>query len=504
MFRRDHAPETNGKGEYFPMTAPTKHYRAPSITFAAAAIVLTCAAYVGGRFLGDEHEHDAPAGNVPRMRLAQAGHLSVPASRVASVRAKTPEAEKRLRAAANTFSQVHELARNEYVDALPSEQAMSYGAIRAMLSALEDEQSYFVTAPERQLFDAESVGVFEGIGAVTAIRAAKTKAGFNELRLLVVAPLPDSPAALAGLQTGDRITHVDGFYILGDTPYLTPSKLVRPSPMPSPTNVSPGDEEPPIHSGIGLLVAQMRLRQGGKGSHQLIVQRHGVAKPLRIAVRFSQTVAPRLVVRREKSSGRAAVYFRVGAFTEKSVEELSSVLQNTPSGVCVVLDLRQNAGTGSLKVAERICARLTVSAEPFAIEIGSGGRRTPLPLPTAELAKEKRPLSVLTDRGTAGFAEALASRLADSGATVVAAERTWGDGRSQTLYPLPDGSAFTLTTGRLISPKGKGWDQVGIAPRVLLPSGLDEADTVARAVAVAGRWAGANVATSVPAREAIR
>ena len=73
---------------------------------------------------------------------------------------------------------------------------------------------------------------------------------------------------------------------------------------------------------------------------------------------------------------------------------------------------------------------------------------------------------VLVDNGTANTAEMLAAFLHDSLGARIAGTTTFGDGMAQTLFPLSDGSAFTLTTGALQTDLGKPFATTGIAPDV--------------------------------------
>jgi len=72
--------------------------------------------------------------------------------------------------------------------------------------------------------------------------------------------------------------------------------------------------------------------------------------------------------------------------------------------------------------------------------------------------------------------------LAERGATL-AGSATFGDGVAQTLYKLDDGSGFTLTTGKLISPKGVAWTGTGLTPKVAIAPGTPEDQVLARAAA---------------------
>ena len=79
---------------------------------------------------------------------------------------------------------------------------MIYGAIRGMLQTLGDPNTYFVDPDERRVSESELQGGFEGIGVTVEMR--------TDGKLMVVSRQDDAPAARAGIQAGDVITHFDG------------------------------------------------------------------------------------------------------------------------------------------------------------------------------------------------------------------------------------------------------------------------------------------------------
>ena len=455
------------------MTTPISSAHASRFLWGLAGILLTSGAFATGRCW-----HDAPLSRdrvAAAPRLARGGFAPFQTPVRATHKKNNPlQSETRLRAAVATFSQVRNLVRDEYVDPLPSDTALSHGAAKAMLDALGDNQSRFLSPAERAVCEREGAGFFAGIGCVTAVRAVKTGAGYTEQQLCVVAPLAGSAAQKAGLRTGDRITHIDDEYILPAAPYLPPGKAaIADAPAGGGT----------VRRGIGLWAARMRLREGTTGILKLTVARRGEKEPRRFMVaNTAGTLAAPQVRVQTVASGRTLI-LKMSGFFGGGIGDVADALRSVPDAASVVLDLRQNPGFGSFDTARRIAGLLAPSHRVFAVEIGASGR-TPLPLPQTPPARATRPVAVLTDGGTAGLAEVLAAYLRDNGAFLVGSS-TWGDGSSQTLYPLPDGSGFSLTTGRLVSPRGMGWNGTGLVPRFVLPKGLTEAEIVTRAAGIA-------------------
>ena len=83
------------------------------------------------------------------------------------------------------------------------------------------------------------------------------------------------------------------------------------------------------------------------------------------------------------------------------------------------------------------------------------------------------PLVVLVDGDTASAAEIVAGALQDDRIATLVGTRTFGKGVVQSVYPLPDGSAFKVTTARYTTPKGRDIDRVGIAPDVVVEEPQD-------------------------------
>ena len=115
------------------------------------------------------------------------------------------------------FETVYGLVRSQYVDNLPDKNKMAHGAVRAMLSSLDDPHTTFVEASSRQLMEQEGKGILGGIGAALTIRGAKQD-GFTDYRVTVVAPIAGSLAAAAGLKPGDTVPKVAGRCVYGQRP----------------------------------------------------------------------------------------------------------------------------------------------------------------------------------------------------------------------------------------------------------------------------------------------
>lgn len=442
--------------------------------YGAAVLATMGVAFQGGAYLKKNRAEARPLAPV---RVAESGE----AGSAARLPAPVGEASANLA----TFDEVYRRVQNEFTDPLPPDTKLSHGAISAMLASLEDPHTYFLTPAQRQILDSEGKGKFGGIGAGLYLRPQKTE-GYTDIKLVVVAPLPGSPAQKAGLKPGDVILRIDGKWVLGYNPLAQYIKVVERWQAKAATDdeleKSRQATQTKITTGIPFAAAQLALRGdgsikqlAGKTSYTITVQRPGSAAPVTVAVTPSTTEVRPV---ESKMLPGGACHLKIAAFTDSAPDGVKAVLAALPSGTGVVLDLRGNPG-GTFVSAQKIVGMLQ-GAGALVSEIGAGGKKTALM--STGTALGTRRVSVLVDKGTGSTAEAVAQALAERGATLTGAT-TFGDAVAQTLYKLDDGSGFTLTTGKLISPKGISWAGVGLTPKVALAPGLSEEQILARAAA---------------------
>lgn len=322
------------------------------------------------------------------------------------------------------------LAR-EYVDREHIDPTiLGRGAIRGMLDALDDPYTSYVTpmGRERQLESFQ--GDFEGIGA-------QIDATPDGQRIIVVAPIPDTPAERAGIKSGDIILAVDG----DDT------------------------------AGWSVIDAVNRIRGEGGTPVVLTIQRLGELDPIEVQI-IRGTIPTASVFRRDLHDGDnnpsnpPYSVIRITQFTERTPEELRSVIENVKSvgSKGIILDVRSNPG-GLLEPTVDVAAEF-MDGGLVTYEINGRGVRKDWPAHSRGTALDI-PLVVLVDQFSASGSEVLAAALQDRGRAAIIGVQTFGKGSVNILRDLKeDEGAIYLTIGRWYTPNGGLIEGDGVVPDV--------------------------------------
>lgn len=319
------------------------------------------------------------------------------------------------------FAEVLSMVQKNYVEDVKP-QDLVYGAIRGMLNTL-DPHSAFMPPDIYKEVQVDTRGEFGGLGIQISIRDG---------RLVVIAPIEETPAFEAGIQAGDFIVKVD------DVPTQD----------------------------MTLMDAVNKMR-GPKGTDvTLSIQREGEPELLEITLTREiikiQSVKSEVL---EKTIG----YIRLSQFQERSVKDLGKALDQLKKEIDMeglILDLRNNPGgllTAAIGVSEQFL-------DPGKMVVYIKGRDEGKDeyLSKGQRINQELPMIVLVNTGSASASEIVAGALQDWGRAVILGTRTFGKGSVQTLLPLSDGSGLRLTTARYYTPKGRSIQNTGIEPDIVV------------------------------------
>ncbi|MEU6775782.1 S41 family peptidase [Streptomyces sp. NPDC046759] len=245
---------------------------------------------------------------------------------------------------------------------------------------------------------------------------------------------PGSPAAEAGIRTGDRLRSVDGSKVDG-RPVTDVVSLLR------------GDAD---DAAAGTTVT-LGLQRGTRAWTETL--------------RRARLSTDSVTVRRLPGG---VTLIKIAAFTKGSGDAVRAAVRQAPAGGGIVLDLRGNSGGLVTEAVETSSAFLDGGL--VATYDVDGAQRSLHADPGGDTA---RPLVTLVDGGTMSAAEMLTGALQDRGRAVVIGERTFGKGSIQMPTELPDGSVAELTVGHYRTPSGHAVDGRGITPD--LEAGPDQA-----------------------------
>ena len=319
----------------------------------------------------------------------------------------------------NLFWDVWDTIEKNYVHQPTSETELLYGAMAGSVASLGDPHSVFFDPKTTHDFTEELKGSFEGIGAEIAIKNNS---------LTVVAPLPESPAAKAGIKSGDKVLAIDG----EDT------------------------------SGMSLDYAVNKIR-GPKGTDVVLtISRDGLeaAKEIKITRNTIKIESVKLQFLDNNIALIKLRYFNedtAGAF-QKAVLE---VINKNPKGV--ILDLRNDPG-GFLDTAIDVASEWVDNGAVVYEKSSTGQLKEHKANGRARL--KDFPTVVLINGGSASGSEIVAGALKDYKLATLVGEKSFGKGSVQSLFPLADGSSIKLTVALWLTPNENTIDGQGIEPDV--------------------------------------
>jgi len=339
------------------------------------------------------------------------------------------------------FEEAYGLIRDHGWKALPAAPQVEYGLIRGLLQAYNDQYTVFLEPPQNELETNRLAGRYGGIGA----QIEQDQQGAWR-----VYPFPDSPAAQAGLQEGDRLLRVDQLEITSQVPSDTLLAALR---GPVGSQVAMTVSRPPEETPIRVNVARGEI-------------------PLPSVTWRVATEEPRL--------GIIKVNW-MAATTAEEIEHAVSVLRQR-GATHFALDLRDNPG-GLLDSGVNI-ARLFLKDGPVMQEQYRGQDvRTysvEKPGPLTDI-----PLLVMINHGSASAAEIAAGALQARQRALLVGQPSYGKDTVQLVFDLQDGSSLHVTSAHWWIPGQEDkLARVGLQPDIPVeaPQTPDGPDVMLRAV----------------------
>jgi carboxyl-terminal processing protease len=309
-----------------------------------------------------------------------------------------------------TFTKVFSVVQRNYAVPVDPDKSLYDGAIPAMLRLL-DPHSNFFDPRQYALLREDQRGRYYGVGMTVGPQDDDT---------VVLAPMPDSPAAKAGIRPGDVINTVDGKPTHG----LTTSEVA---------DLLKGPKSTVVH--IGML-------------------REGYADPIVFTVTRAEIPKRSLDVAFEIRPGIGYVQLAQG-FNEDTDVELRAGLKelDAPDLSGLIIDLRGNPG-GLLNEAVAVADMFLDRGQ---LIVSHHGRSSPERRYPAIHGNQglQVPLVILVNGGSASASEIVSGAMQDHDRALIVGEQTFGKGLVQTVSPLSEGTGLALTTARYYTPSGR-------------------------------------------------
>ena len=357
------------------------------------------------------------------LALALVGGLVIGGTGVGDAQTNSSETYRQL----NLFGEVFERVRAQYVEEV-TDDTLIEAAINGMLTSLDPHSSYLSPKNFRDM-QVQTKGEFGGLGIEVTMENGFVK---------VVSPIDDTPAARAGLQPGDLVTHLDGEAVLG----------------------------------LSLSEAVEKMR-GRIGSEIKLSIRRKDTEP------FDVTITRATITIRSVRSRviRDIGYIRLTTFNEQTTSGLNDAVASIRDKLGdqlhgFVIDLRNNPG-GLLDQAISVSDAFLERGEIVSTRGRDPNNSSRVNATPGDIT-DGMPIVILTNGGSASASEIVAGALQDHRRGIILGTQSFGKGSVQTIMPLQGQGAMRLTTARYYSPSGRSIQATGITPDIIVEAATIE------------------------------
>lgn len=327
----------------------------------------------------------------------------------------------------NQFWEVWDRVKAKYVKQPVKDTDLFYGAMQGLVYGLNDPYSVYFPPKPAADFSKSLSGEFSGIGA---------EIGIKNNQLMVIAPLPDSPAEKAGLRPGDKILAIDR----------------------------------KITTGMDVNSAVEKIRGPSGSTTTLTIARDGITKANDVIIARAKINVPSVLF--SVKPGNIA-YLRIMQFNESTMPDFRKYvreIKNKKMGG-LVLDLRNNPG-GYLDSAVSMGSEWIKEGRIVSERFSNGEENVHETEGDHALSGVKT--VVLVNGGSASASEIVAGALQDTKLAKIVGEQTFGKGSVQDYETLPDGSALKITVAEWFTPGGHNINEKGITPDILVKEDFDK------------------------------
>ncbi|OGY27810.1 MAG: hypothetical protein A3F33_02480 [Candidatus Woykebacteria bacterium RIFCSPHIGHO2_12_FULL_43_10] len=319
------------------------------------------------------------------------------------------------------FWKVWDLMNEKYFDkAKIDPKKMIDGAIAGMVSAIGDPYTVYLTPEQNENFNENISGKYSGVGI---------QLGYQDQRMVVIAPLDETPAQRAGVKPNDQILKI-------------------------------GDKNA---AEITLPEAVTLIRGNAGTSIKLTLLSDGSEEPYEINLVREEIIVKTVSL---KSLPENTAYVKITQFGDNTRSEWAKIVDEIKNAGYnkVILDLRNNPG-GRFDTAIRIVSEFVGSGLAAKQEWYDGRKQDYPVLPGGRLTKT--PLIVLVNKGSASASEIFAGSMKDNNRAKVIGEKTFGKGTVQEVEEFDNKGGVHITSSRWLTPNGT-WinDNKGLTPDI--------------------------------------